>query len=448
MPGRSLRRWTALVVIVLAATACSTKKDDTTSASTGSSSSGTGTTSGALTASARGVTADAIKVGFAYIDLETLAKSGIIKVDHGPYADIMKALVDDVNANGGVNGRKIELVTAKYSPIGNTEQLAACTKLTEDEKVFVVLNGLLDSNNLCITQQHATPLVGGLLTQAWLDKAKAPWFTYEATRERTIGALVELLDKNGELKGHTVGVYAAQADNKPLLDTAVKAIEDAGYTVADTGFMDAPASDTQAATAQDKVIAERMRNKGVDTVVNVGAFQPLADFDSAGFHPRVFTTRQGDIAAAAFTNPLDKFPVVSGVSIPVAETHSYFDDEAFAHCRDVWKRATGKEIKTINEENKDEKSSGDVAMQIACTTLQIFVAGAKAAGPNLTNETFRQGVESIGEIALANTPTASFGPGKPDGQDSFQLTKWDTTWKTGSDKDQFLPIGSPITLTK
>jgi ABC-type branched-subunit amino acid transport system substrate-binding protein len=442
MLARSLRRWCAVVAIALVASACATSKDDDTASPSSSAKEGA-----KLTASARGVSASTIKVGFAYIDLETLAKSGIIKIDHGPYADIIKALVDDVNAHGGVNGRTLELVTAKYSPIGNTEQLAACTKLTEDEKVFVVLNGLLGDNNLCITQQHATALVGDTYSAALRAKAKAPWITYTASRERSIDALVTLLDKNDLLKGSTIGVYAAQATNKPLIDLGVNAIEDAGYKVADVGFMDAPAGDTQAATAADKVIAERMKNKGVDTLVNVGQFQPAADFDAAGFHPKLFTVSTGDIAAAAFTNPLGKFPLVAGVASGFDDT-GYPQTKEFQRCRDVWKRASGKDIKSVLQEDLDGKSSGNIAMQIACTTLQIFVAGAKAAGPNLTNETFERGVASLGKIELANTATASYGVDKFDGQDSFQLGKFDPTWKEGEGKNQFIALGSPITQTK
>src|SRR3954447_25541078 len=229
------RRWIAALALLVIAAGCSTasSKSSDTSPTSPSGSSGSG---GKLTASARGVTADKIKIGFSYIDLETLAKSGIIKIDNGPYGEIMQVLVDDVNAHGGINGRKLQLVNAKYSPIGNTEQLGACTKLTEDDQVFAVLGGLLDTNNLCITQQHSTILVGGNFNDSVLAKARAPWATWGASDERSIKALVKLMDDNGYLKGHTVAVYAEGASNKPLVDLAVKALDDAGYKAVDTAL--------------------------------------------------------------------------------------------------------------------------------------------------------------------------------------------------------------------
>ena len=80
----------------------------------------------------KGVTANTIKIGFSYIDLETLAKSGIIKIDNGPYEQVIKALVADVNAHGGINGRKLELFTAKYSHMVNPQSFLLPNDLVKD----------------------------------------------------------------------------------------------------------------------------------------------------------------------------------------------------------------------------------------------------------------------------------------------------------------------------
>ena len=98
-------------------------------------------------------------------------------------------------------------------------------------------------------------------------------------------------------------------------------------------------------------------------------------------------------------------------------------------CVEVYKQATGKQIVNATQENKLGHSTGFSGMEEACTTLQIFVAAAKAAGPNLTNETFAKAIASLDKISLPAAPVASFGPNKPDGQDSFQLQKHDPSWK-------------------
>ena len=75
-------------------------------------------------------------------------------------------------------------------------------------------------------------------------------------------------------------------------------------------------------------------------------------------------------------------------------------------------------------------------------------SAAKSAGKNLNAQTWQKGLDSIGKIELANTPIASFGPNKPDGQDSFQLLKHDPTWTTTSSKPEFISIGQPISLSR
>jgi hypothetical protein len=435
-----VRSWTVVVaVIAMLAASCTTSRGKSSSTTTVKP----GATTSGSQALGQGVTADTIKIGFSYIDLVALAKSGVIRLDHGPEEQIITALVNDVNAHGGVNGRKLELSIAKYSPIGNTEQLAACTQLTEDDKVFAVLVGFLNNNNLCVVQQHQTILIGGTFNDALLAQARAPWATWLASDERSIEALVKLLDQNGDLKGHTIAVYAAQAPYKSQIDLAVKTLKDAGHKVADTALMDAPDTDLQAATAQDKVIAQRFASKHVDTVIDVGQFTPGADFDAAGFHPRIFSPSVGNLQAAVYTNPLGKFPIVAGTAAPLLPNWS-FDDPAFAHCVQVWKQASGKDIVSPNQEDLDGKSSGYVAMQEACSSLTLFVDAAKAAGKDLNNGTFEKGVASLGEIDIDGP--VSFGPNKFDGQEQFQLFKIDPTWKQGSGKDQLIATGSPITL--
>ena len=95
-------------------------------------------------------------IGLSYPDLAALAKLGLVKIDDGDFAAIGNALVDDINKHGGVDGRQLQLFTAKYSVLDHTEQLAACTQLTQDDKVFMILGGFIGDNNLCAIQQYTT----------------------------------------------------------------------------------------------------------------------------------------------------------------------------------------------------------------------------------------------------------------------------------------------------
>jgi hypothetical protein len=432
-----------LAVAVLALAAC------TTSSSKASGGSGATGSSNALTASAPGVTATTIKLGYSYPDLDALAKTGLIKVSRGPEEAIVKALVDDVNANGGIDGRKLEVSFAKYSVLGANDQLASCAKLTEDDKVFMILGGYIGDNNLCAIQQHKTGVIfnyGAGFNQITLQKAQAPFVTPEASDERSVKALVQILDQQGSLKGKTIGVYGTLATSKPLIDLTVQTLKDAGYQVKDTAINDAPATDALAFAAQDKVIGNRFKDEGIDTVFVQVTVPPGTNWDAVGFHPAMYSPQTSLVSSGSFTNDYGKFPLVASLSAS-ADPNLGYDTPAMKRCRDVWKRASGQDVKTPTEESLEGKSSGFTALASICAELDIFAPAAKAAGADLTYDSFMKGLESLGKLQIAGVPAASFGPNKPDAQDSFQLVKFNPAWKPGTTTQEFLPVGPPINLT-
>jgi Periplasmic binding protein len=446
MRARSFRRAVGLTVLaVVAAAACSSSgSSKSSSTTTPGSSSG----SAKLTASATGVTASTIRIGVTYPDLAALNKLGLIKIDDGDFAGISKALVDDINKHGGVGGRQLQLFTAKYSVLGNTEQLAVCTQMTQDNKVFMILGGFIGDNNLCPIQQYKTGVIfaeGAGFNQITLAKARAPFTTFEASDERSTEALVKILAQQGTLKGKTIGVYGTLSASKPLVDLTAKDLKDAGFPVKDTAINDAPATDTQAFNSQDKVIGSRFQNEGIDLVFVQVTVPPGANWDNIGYHPSMYAPQQSLVSSGAYTNPYGKFPVVGALAAG-ADPNLGYDSAAMKHCRDAYTAETGKTVLPLTEEQKTGKSTGFVALQQTCAELQMFVAAANKAGANLTPDTWLKGLESVGKIELALAPQSSFAPGKPDGQDSFQLVKFNPAYKTGSSVPEFIPVGAPITL--
>jgi hypothetical protein len=449
MRARSFRGAVLLMVVaVVAAAGCSSSGSSKASSTTTSASGSGGTTATKLTASATGVSATTIKIGLSYPDLGELAKIGLIKIDDGDYTAIGKALVDDINKHGGVDGRQLQLYTTKYSVLGNTAQLAACTQLTQDDKVFMILGGFIGDNNLCAIQQYSTPVIfaeGAGFNGITLAKAKAPFTTFEASDERSTEALVKILTQQGALKGKTIGVYGTLSASKPLIDLTVKDLKDAGFTVKDTAINDAPATDTQAFNSEDKVIGSRFQNEHIDLVFVQVTVPPGTNWDQIGYHPSMYSPQESLVMSGAYTNPYAKFPVVGALSAG-ADPNLGYDTAAMQHCRSAYTAETGKTVETLTQEQKLGHSTGFIAMQQVCSELQMFEGAANAAGPDLTQQSWLKGLESIGKIELAVSPQSSFGPNKPDGQDSFQLVKLNPAWKTGSTAQQFLAVGAPITL--
>ena len=71
-----------------------------------------------LTDSFRGVTAEAIRVGFTSIDFERLNRDFGLTLTYANYGPSVDALVADLNARGGILGRRIEVVHRLFLPVG------------------------------------------------------------------------------------------------------------------------------------------------------------------------------------------------------------------------------------------------------------------------------------------------------------------------------------------
>ncbi len=135
-----------------------------------------------------GVTASTIKVGYIYPDTENLP-AGFTLPDTGSQVDQAKAFVDDLNQRGGINGRKVELKTYKFSLTADAlaDMRAQCLKATEDDKVFAVLTPSFFADPvLCVTQQHKTPMIlEGGTTQEVIDKSKGLLYLTNFSDRRT-----------------------------------------------------------------------------------------------------------------------------------------------------------------------------------------------------------------------------------------------------------------------
>ena len=83
-----------------------------------------------------------------------------VNLDIGNFPRMYTAIFDDLNARGGINGRKVVPVFAPINPLGTSPAQEACVKPVEDEKVFAVTGFFLGDAPLCYVEQYQTPVVG------------------------------------------------------------------------------------------------------------------------------------------------------------------------------------------------------------------------------------------------------------------------------------------------
>ena len=121
---------------------------------------------------AQGVTDSTIKLGLVQVDYSCI--KDFVDFTRGDQEQAYKVFVDDLNAKGGILGRKVEPVYRDFCPIGNSQALSTCTSFTEDDKVFAVVGVFIDQSGdaqLCIAKNHQTVEIIHNVSQSWIDQA-------------------------------------------------------------------------------------------------------------------------------------------------------------------------------------------------------------------------------------------------------------------------------------
>jgi hypothetical protein len=425
--------WWVVAAVVVVVSACGGGGDNGTTRATEAPE--------GRTASFRGVTADAIKLGFVIINYDCI--KDFVDFNRGDQQKIAQVFVDDVNANGGILGRKVVAVYKTYCPVGNAEALQVCTALTEDAKVFAVLGVFIDFSGdaqLCLARDHETIHIGHELKRAWIDEAPPGLLlTPDITAERRIEVLMNLVRREKFLDGKKVAVLADQ-ENKPTVERVVEpALDDAGLAKGSTAVLTVTGTDTSAAQAQLDSFIEKWKGEGVDALVMVGltvsskqfvekikaampALQLLTDSPSG-----VGGAAQDAVAAGQRPNPYEGVVTADGPS----DSERWKNKSALLQrCVDTYEKATGERVvgpDALKPGPDGKRAEIYIAVTDFCNELTMFKTIAEKVGTNLTNAAWTKAVDSFGPIKLVSADIASLRKGKYDAEDGFRLAAFDSS---------------------
>ncbi len=371
---------------------------------------------------APGITDDTIKIGVTFIDLG----SSNVSSNHGDYEGSYRAVVDDINAKGGINGRMIEPVFAPISMADGGNADAVCVQLTEDEQVFAVVGFFLGDAPACYLETHSTAIIGGTMTDDLLARAGAPWFSWDPSSDFNRDS-VQLLVDAGELSG-TIGVYGNADTEAEINDVFVPALQDLGVDVAEVAINDAPADDQVLQDAQAAAILQKFEDSGVDTIFapGINSTPAFTALETSSYRPRVVGTNYGTALPFAQDPERDKSVldgfVTTGVYGPPLAQMTEAD---FAACAEVIK-AAGIDYYTIDQW-EEGMAKPWVSAAAACTGMALFTAIATKAGPDLNYGTFGWAGENLGELKLPGNPEPyHYGPiPHTDGDAPLYLYRWD-----------------------
>jgi Periplasmic binding protein len=410
----------ALAVLIVTGVACTSGDSRTGSTGTTTTAGGSGTTE-VPTGPSPGVTDDTVKVGITYVDLDAVRQ--FVDLDQGDYEAAYQAVIDGINADGGINGRKIEPVFAKVSPLGTEPAEAVCTELTEDEDVFAVVGFFQDDAVLCPIGVHETAAIGGVMTKERFDQAAAPWFTTESGEDSDVDA-VEAMAEAGQLDGK-LGVYASILSESQLPAIEAK-LDELGIEPVDSAVLDAPQDDITAQNQATGVIAERFKSKGIDKILVVGsAAVPIANgFAPLDYRPKLLFTSQ--VSVEAYTNGNDPDTSMFEGAVLGAIDNQLYAEDAMQDCLALVEDATGEKIpdpETIDPSDPNPF----VSASAACRNISLFAAIAKAAGKDLNYGSFQSAGEGLGKVHLPGAETDyDYGPYPArDGDQAMYLWDWD-----------------------
>jgi branched-chain amino acid transport system substrate-binding protein len=336
-----------------------------------------------------GVTANSVKLGI------TVPMTGIAAPGYSKVAPAMKAYFDYVNANGGINGRKIQLVIEddRYLP---QEAVIKTNKLILRDKVFAIVGALGTANNLAINSRvrlgaRGVPsLFVNTGFSGFADKKKYPTifplFSTYAMEAKVMGNYIK-----ENFKDKKIGLIV---QNDDFGVDALKGFAAAGVKFDETiKYVSGTQSPATALTWIQKLVAAKIEVVYLFGVTTATA-AAVGVAAQAGYKPQwIF----GSVGADATT-------IQTATTVPVALLNGALSASFMPDAADT----TDEYVKFFREVNAEYNKGATFDNNVlAGMNGGMMVANAiKAAGPNLTRKGLMAAIESKG----ATFPSAGLVP--------------------------------------
>jgi hypothetical protein len=362
-----------------------------------------------------GVTASTINVGIPYIDFAALRSLGV-NLNTGNWPDAYQALIANINAHGGVNGRKLKPFLVAVNPTGTAAAASACTQLVQDDHVFVAISP--EQVNCYVNTYHIPAIQGLMQTSA---NSAAANFTLEAPYQVYDPVQLKYFEKSGALKGKKVGLFAGSTTDQNELNLVQSELKKLHVNIVETAVDSAPATDQAAADQDAQIIAQRFQNSGVNEVVAVGtgsALWPKAlDVTQSSYNPKWIGTNGTDLQSSIDTGGSNtvapQYVKNMLASVPIPSYVAMWKDPAVQKCVAVIRKAYPSDpIATPTPTTPGSAATYEAPVD-ACQYLGMFTKIADAAGKNLTVSSFTKAGYGLRNVKFPGVAPVSFGPNQP-----------------------------------
>jgi ABC-type branched-subunit amino acid transport system substrate-binding protein len=414
-----------------------------------------------------GVTATTVKVGIVYQSNGDAANAalGASGVTQGDTKADAQAVVDDINAHGGVAGRKLIAVFHAYdansADTRASQDQAACAYFVQDNHVFAVLGGGYENLAPCLSKSGVVQLDGSsLLDYDKADLAALPSYFMlgTLTQDRMMADHVSTLRRlsyfskwdytTGKPGVMPVKLGIMSVDvpewERPLQKVLLPALRKAGYPVAPADIFrvhnpGSTAEDGQTVNdVQSATLKFRADNVTHLLLLDAGGSLVLLfskDAKGQGYYPRLGLNSAGAMQALSDSGVIgnDQLNGAMGlgwapsVDLPAAETGKYATS-ATKYCLKVMKDRTG--------QTYDSTNAAAIALGY-CDMGFLLALGIDHAGPSITKDTVRAAIEGVASsFVSAGSPESFFGPGRHDQVQRGYDMVWDTACTCAKYKGQ------------
>ena len=353
-----------------------------------------------------------------YVNFAALKSLGVT-INDGSFPDAYNAIVNNINAHGGINGRKIDLHLVEMNPALPAEAASSCAQLTEDDKVFVAISPVFPD---CYQQTHDTPVIAGSLPGALPASAASDFALIPP--DAAFGAYpLAAFDKRGVFKGKKVGIFYGATSDAPEVEALQADLKKLHVPVVETAEDSAPAADSVDYDQETQTIGLRFKNEGINVVIGVGGSGsttwPRAQLDlQSTYKPTYIATSESSLISYVQSvkgkNPyLDN--VLAATSVPNA--YQQWNDPAIKKCAAVVHKAYPSDTITPPVNPNTQVAGSDTTFQSvieACQYLGLFAKIADAAGKNLTVASFTKAGYGLKNATIPGMGgPVSFGPHQP-----------------------------------
>ena len=353
-----------------------------------------------------------------------------MNISWGSVPDAFDAVIDNINAHGGINGRKIVPYLVAVDPTGTAPAATACTQLTEDDTIFVAIAPLMPTCYL----QHDTPVVASIDPAGnFFERGSGLHAHTTAVRLRPPAArrLREArrlqAQEGGPVRRRRGGPVGAQPPCSRRWPSSTSRSSRPQLTLHRRAT-------SPPRTPQITSIAQRFQSDGVDEVVAVGdgsAVWPegLSSIQSS-YNPPWVATNESDFTGAVGGAYSAAFLTNVVTSSPLTPPTDIWDNAGTQQCVHTVKKAYPSDQIRAYGASVPESDATWMSVELACTDMALFTDIAKAAGKNLTVSSFVHAGYGLKNLVLPGTNApVSFGPGRPYALGSVYMVHYDAAAK-------------------